>query len=94
MTHCLRYESASPLRSANAHATLQLIARIVIPAQLTLDGRIILVDEVALDQLYSQARLSHATASYHYELILSKKLRHGSAFWGVSPGAAGVATDL
>jgi hypothetical protein len=42
---------------------------------LTLDGRIVLVYEVALDQLDSQTRLSDSTAADNYQLVFSEKLR-------------------
>jgi len=35
-------------------------------SRLTLDGRVILVDEVRLDELDGQARLSHASAADYY----------------------------
>lgn len=41
---------------------------------LTLDGRVVLVYEVALDQLDSQTRLSDSTAADDYQLVLSEKL--------------------
>lgn len=43
--------------------------------QRTLNCRIILVHEVALDQLNGQARLADATTSYHHQLVLSEELR-------------------
>jgi hypothetical protein len=49
-----------------------------VPAQLTFDGRIILIDEMALDQLYGQTRLSYAATADDYELILAEKLQQGS----------------
>ena len=42
--------------------------------ELTFDGRVILVYEVALDELDGQTRLSHTTAAYHHQLVLSKEL--------------------
>lgn len=42
--------------------------------QRTFDGRIILVDEMGLDQLDRQARLSDTTSSDNDELVLSQKL--------------------
>jgi hypothetical protein len=42
---------------------------------LTLNGRVIFVDEVALDQLDGQAGLSHTTAAYYHQLVLSEELR-------------------
>lgn len=42
--------------------------------QLTLDGWIILVDEVGLDELDGQARLSHASAANYDQLVLSEEL--------------------
>jgi len=39
-----------------------------------LDGRIVLVYKVALDQLDSQTRLSDSTAADDYQLVLSEKL--------------------
>jgi hypothetical protein len=45
---------------------------------LTLDCRVILVDEVALDELYGQARLSDTTTADHHELVFSEKLRRES----------------
>lgn len=53
---------------------------------LTLNGRVVFVDKVALDQLDGQARLSDTTAAYYDQLVLSEKLgggqqilRHGQA---------------
>jgi hypothetical protein len=46
---------------------------------LTLNRRVVLVHEVTLNQLDRQARLSHATAAYDHQLILSEKLRAVSA---------------
>lgn len=43
--------------------------------RLTFNGWIILVDEVALDQLDGQARLSHTTAADHDQLVFSEELR-------------------
>jgi hypothetical protein len=44
---------------------------------LTLNGRIVFVDEVALDELYGNAGLSDTTASDNYELVLAQELgRH------------------
>lgn len=40
----------------------------------TFDGRIVFIDEVALDQLDGQARLPHASASDHDQLVLPEKL--------------------
>jgi hypothetical protein len=51
--------------------------------KLTLDGRVILVYEVALDQLDSQTRLSDSTAADYHELVFSEKLGR------VSRGACG-----
>jgi len=40
----------------------------------TLNCRIILVDEMALDQLDGEARFTDATASDHHQLIFSQEL--------------------
>jgi hypothetical protein len=50
---------------------------------LTLDGRVVLVYEVALDQLDSQTRLSDSTAADYHQLVFSEKLAR------VSRGAGG-----
>lgn len=42
----------------------------------TFYGRIVLVDEVALDKLDGQTRLADATTAYHNELVLPQKLSH------------------
>jgi hypothetical protein len=44
---------------------------------LTLDGRVVLVNKVALDQLDGQARLSHTTAADYDQLVLPEELRAG-----------------
>jgi hypothetical protein len=41
----------------------------------TFDGRVVFVNEVALDQLYGQAGLAHTAAADHHQLVLAKKLR-------------------
>jgi hypothetical protein len=67
MTHCLRYESARWwLGSVPPHFSR---------AALTLNGRIVLVYKVALDQLDGQAGLSHTTTANYHQLVLSEKLR-------------------
>lgn len=55
---------------------------------LTLDGRVVLVDEVALDQLDRQTRLSDSTAADYYQLVFSEKLAR------VSRGACGAGDGL
>ena len=69
MTHCLRYESerlaggvARACKGADGAAGEQ---------RLTLDGRIVLVDEVGLDELDGQARLSDTAAADNYQLVFS-----------------------
>jgi hypothetical protein len=42
---------------------------------LTLNGRIVLIYEVTLDQLDGQARLADTTTADDYQLVLSEKLR-------------------
>lgn len=65
MTHCLRYESGKCYKP-----------RLPISANsLTLNGRVVLVYKVALDQLDGQARLSHAAAADYDQLVLSEELR-------------------
>lgn len=69
MTHCLRYESAREGQHGggdkpNAAAT----------GRLTLDGRVVLVDEMGLDELDGQARLSYASAADYDQLVLSEEL--------------------
>jgi hypothetical protein len=44
----------------------------------TFNGGIVLVDEMALDQLDSQARLSNTTSTDNDELVLSKELQQSS----------------
>jgi hypothetical protein len=44
---------------------------------LTLNGRVVFVDKVALDQLDGQAGLAHASAADYDQLVLSEKLRAG-----------------
>lgn len=41
--------------------------------ELTLNRRIVLVDEMALDELYGQAGLSDTTATHYNELVLSQE---------------------
>lgn len=47
--------------------------------RLTLDGRVVLVDEVGLDELDGQARLSDTAAADDYQLVFSQELGIGSA---------------
>ena len=47
--------------------------------RLTLDGRVVLVDEVGLDELDGQARLSDTAAADDYQLVFSQELGMGSA---------------
>lgn len=51
----------------------------------TFDGRVIFVDEMALDQLDGQARFTDTTAADNDELVLSQELRtwvsHKAPFW-------------
>lgn len=49
--------------------------------RLTLDGRVIFVDEVGLDELDGQTRLSHTSAADYDQLVLSEELD------GVSEGS-------
>ena len=48
-------------------------------ARLTLYGRVVLVDEVGLDELNGQARLSHTSTADYDQLVFSEELREGSA---------------
>lgn len=70
MTHCLRYESIS-CQPRSQHLAPRTIARST--DVLTLDRRIVLIDEMALDKLYGQTRLSDATATDDNELVLSQE---------------------
>lgn len=47
----------------------------------TFNGRVVLVYEVALDELYGQAGFTNTSASYHDELVFSEELQRaeGSA---------------
>jgi len=45
---------------------------------LTLDRRVILVYEVALDELDGQTRLSYTATADYYELVLSEELKRKS----------------
>lgn len=67
MTHCLRYESA-------VVSGFAMGARGRHKAALTLDGRVIFIYKVTLDQLDGQARLSDTTAADYDELVLSEEL--------------------
>lgn len=67
MTHCLRYESAD---GASVRARLLGGAA----GGRTFNGRVILVDEVALDQLDGQAGFTHASAADHHQLVFSEEL--------------------
>lgn len=40
----------------------------------TFDGWVVFVDEMALDKLDGQARLSDATSAYHHQLVFTEKL--------------------
>lgn len=51
----------------------------------TLDSRIVLVNEVGLDQLDGQARLAHTTAADDDELVFSEKLSLDAALLLVHP---------
>jgi hypothetical protein len=44
------------------------------PGLLTLNGRVVLVYEVALDQLDGQTRLSDSTAADYHQLVLAEEL--------------------
>jgi hypothetical protein len=70
MTHCLRYESVGSRQPG-----FVLCSRRTIFCALTFNRRVVLVDEVALDELDGQARLSHTTAAYYHQLVFSEKLR-------------------
>jgi hypothetical protein len=69
MTHCLRYESVRRRRGQSrdrgdwtGHWTR------------TFDCRVVLVDEVALDELDGQTRFSDTTTTDYYELVLAEEL--------------------
>lgn len=46
----------------------------VIEWQRTLNGRIILVDEMALNQLNRETRFTDSTSTDHHQLVFSQKL--------------------
>ena len=43
--------------------------------QQTFNGRIVFINKVTLDELYSQAGLSYTAAAYDHQFVLSKELR-------------------
>ena len=45
----------------------------------TLNGRVIFVDEMRLDQLDCEARLADATTADHHQLVFSRELQHHRA---------------
>lgn len=47
----------------------------------TLNGRVVFIDKVALDQLDGQARLAHATAADDDQLVFAEKLRGLATPW-------------
>lgn len=48
-------------------------------SMLTLDGRVILVDEVRLNQLDGKARLADTTTADNHQLVLSRELYRGNS---------------
>jgi len=77
MTHCFRYESVTTKVSRSPHPRVENGCR-------TFYRRIVLIDEMALDELYGQTGLPYPTASHDHELIFPEKLQqrwvsiHGS----------------
>ncbi len=70
--HCFRYESVqrvSPIcRPTIKRERKELVLR-------TLDGRVIFVNEMRLDQLDCEARFADATTAHHHQLVFSRKLQ-------------------
>lgn len=77
MSHCLRYESARGSGLVHVDASgrgPEKGAREMGVAGLTLNCRVVLVDEMALDQLDRQARFTDTTTADDDELVLSQEL--------------------
>jgi hypothetical protein len=90
--HCFRYESA--------HEGCQSIGRDASgrhgkgKGMRTLNGRVIFVDEMRLDQLDCEARLADATTADHHQLVFSRELqRHRARSVSKSNGQGAVAHE-
>lgn len=71
ITHCFLYESAGGSVSAECGWETARNGRLR-----TFDGRVIFVDEVALDELDGQTTLSNTTTTDYDELVFPEEL-HG-----------------
>ena len=68
ITHCLRYESSNSLLLALFKASRGI--------RLTLNSRVILINEMALNELDSQSWLSNTLAPNWFKIYLTKQLKN------------------
>ena len=73
IVHCFRYESERDTEMLADRSSCKLQERGGKCVR-TLDCRVILVEEVALDQLDRETRFTNATAADHHQLVFSREL--------------------